>query len=204
MGLPHHRGAMSVKSIAIVVAGLLVLGFGFPTPGQENAPEPEVFDQTGDEVDVSYAPGPAYPFGRPHPDAPAELEQFAFMVGEFDCVDEMRQKDGSFLRFRAIWNARYFLNGFGIQDEYWTPRFFTSNIRIYDPKSKQWQVTFFRMPGYQSGVWQGKKEGNMMVMRRDGRTIGPGLTFYDISEDGFRWHSGGETPGWTSTCKRRR
>ena len=89
------------------------------------AQEPKVDDQTAAEPDVAYAASPAYPYGRPHPEAPAELEQFAFMIGEFDCVDQIRQQDGSVIRFRAIWNAHYFLNGFGIQDEYWTPRFHT-------------------------------------------------------------------------------
>lgn len=164
----------------------------------------EVVDRTAGAPDVSYAPSPAHPFGRPHPNAPPELAQFAFMIGEFDCIDEIRQADGSRLRFRAIWNARYFLNGFGIQDEYWTPQFFTSNIRIYDPNSAQWHVTFFRMPGYQSGVWQGTREGDNMVMRQGGATSGPGLTFHNIRDDGFDWHSGGAAPGWTSSCERRR
>ena len=109
----------------------------------------EVRDNTASEPDVGYAPSPAFPFGRMHPDAPSELAQFAFMVGEFDCIDEIRQQDGSWIRFRAIWNARYFLNGFGI-------------------------------------------------------TSGPGLTFYNITENGFDWRSGGDTAGWTSTCTRRR
>ncbi len=184
----------------------LVLALGSAAGvAQEPAPVgPRVQDLTAGEPDVTYAPSPAHPFGRPHPDAPPELAQFAFMIGEFDCVDEIRQGDGSRLRFRAIWNARYFLNGFGIQDEYWTPRFFTSNLRIFDPASGRWQVTFFRMPGYQSGVWQGGKEGETMVMRQGGKTSGPGLTFHDISADGFEWHSGGDDPSWTSSCLRRR
>lgn len=170
----------------------------------DNTPRARVTDRTDGEPSTSYAPSPAHPFGRPHPDAPKELEQFAFMVGEFDCIDEIRQPDGSMLRFRAIWNARYFLNGHGIQDEYWTPTFYTSNIRIYDPKTKRWNVTFFRMPGYQSGVWHGQKEGDKLVMRQGDKTSGPGLTFHNITADGFDWHSGGPTPGWTSTCTRRR
>jgi len=52
-----------------------------------------------------YAPSPVYAFGRPQADVPPELEQFAFMVGEFDCVDEISQRDGSRLRFRAIRSA---------------------------------------------------------------------------------------------------
>ncbi len=185
---------------------LLALGGAAASPGAAEATvdEATVHDQTAADPDVSYNPGPAYPFGRPHPEAPSELAQFAFMIGEFDCVDEIRQQDGSKLRFRAIWNARYFLNGYGIQDEYWTPRFFTSNIRIYDPDADKWKVTFFRMPGYQSGVWEGGKEGKEMKMRSGGRTSGPALTFHNITPDSFAWKSGGEDPGWTSSCVRRR
>ena len=165
---------------------------------------PAVVDRTAGAPDTRYAVSADYPFGQPHPEAPPELAQFAFMIGEFDCVDELRQPDGSQVRFRAIWNAHYFLNGFGIQDEYWTPTFHTSNIRIFDPSIESWQVTFFRMPGYQSGVWQGREEGGRMVMRQGGKTTGPGLTFHNIREDGFDWHSGGDDPNWTSKCSRRR
>lgn len=176
--------------------------------GVVGAPRPmsaqQIDDQTGSDPDTRYVPSPAYPFGRRHPDAPPELAQFDFMIGEFDCIDEIRQRDGSKIRFRAIWNARYFLNGFGIQDEYWTPTFHTSNIRIYDPDDGSWKITFFRMPGYQSGVWEGGMEGNALVFRSGGRKDGPGLTFHNMTDGGFDWHSGGDNPGWTSSCRRRR
>ena len=184
------------------LGSLAVLGVGFVGPG--GAAAQVVSDQTANAPEVAYVPSPAYPFGRANPGAPPELAQMAFMVGEFDCVDEVRQGDGSRLRFKAIWNARYFLNGFGIQDEYWTPTFFTSNIRIFDPDAGRWKITFFRMPGYQSGVWEGGQEGDSMVFRSGGRTSGPGLTFYNIRAGGFDWNSGGDDPGWTSTCIRRR
>lgn len=97
-----------------------------------------------------------------------------------------------------------FLNDFGIQDEYWTPQFFTSHIRIFDPSITRWRVTFFRMPGYHSGVWEGVP-GRGSPDHAPGRpTTGPGLTFYNITEEGFDWRSGDEDAGWQSTCTRRR
>ena len=60
------------------------------------------------------------------------------------------------------------------------------------------------MPGYQSGVWEGGKEGDKMVLRSGGQTTGPGLTFHKITRDGFEWNSGGASPGWKSSCTRRR
>ena len=40
-------------------------------------------------VQSAYDPSPSHPFGRPHPDAPVELAQFAFMIGAFDCTDRI-------------------------------------------------------------------------------------------------------------------
>ncbi len=100
-----------------------------------------------------YEPSPVYPFGRLNPDAPPETAQFSFIVGEFDCVDEIiNPQDGKWVTIAAIWNAKYFLNGQGIIDQYWSPQFSTSNIRIFEGKEKKWKVTFFRMPGYGHGV----------------------------------------------------
>lgn len=161
-----------------------------------------------------YEPSPAHPWGRRHPEAPVELEQFAFMLGENACNDRIRQPDGTWNEFPTRWNAVWFLNGFGIQDRYWTPSSFTtSNIRIFDEQSKSWKVTFFGTPRYSSGVWEGRKEGDEMVMRQfvenpDGTTRESRLTFYEISADGFRWKSEtiveGKQPsvGWTSDCKK--
>ena len=151
---------------------------------------------------------------RAHPDAPDELQQFAFFVGEFECADRQRGPDGEWREFPAIWNASYFLNGFGIQDKYYAPGFQTSNIRIYDANEEVWKVTFFLAPGYSSGVWIGEKQGEDIVLEQtstnpDGANSVSRLTFYDIERGGFEWKAetivdGGEpTKSWTSSCKRR-
>ncbi len=75
-------------------------------------------------------------------------------------------------------------------------------------------VTFFRMPGYQSGVWEGEKEGDRLVMKQEstspeGETsVTSRLTFYDITDDGYRWvgeslRTGKPAPFWKSVCRRR-
>jgi hypothetical protein len=43
-----------------------------------------------------------------------------------------------------------------------------------------------------------------MKMRSGGRTSGNALLFHNITGDGFQGHSGGDDPGWKSTCSRRR
>jgi len=163
---------------------------------------------------LGYEPSPAYPHGRAHPDAPEELEQFAFFIGEFDCIDRQRNNDGDWREFPAIWNASYFLGGFGIQDKYYAQGFQTSNVRMFFPNEGVWKVSYFSAPTYASGEWVGKKQGDDIVLdrtfdRADGTSSVSRLTFYDISDEGFEWKGesirGDADPvaTWTSSCKRR-
>lgn len=160
---------------------------------------------------AGYDPSAAYPFGRPHPDAAPKIRQFRFMIGENICIDTIPNGDGTTRQVSARWNASYFLNGHGVQDRYWANKFATSNIRIFDPASGTWKVTFFRMPGYFSGVWEGGMvEDRDMVLksqgaRADGTPFVNALIFFNITDRGFDWRSetiaGGETKvGWRSSC----
>ena len=201
------------KKALVGIAALIVTAALIAAPVVQSSAQNS---QDGNARFGAYEPNAVYPYGRPHPDAPPELIQFDFMVGEFDCEEATRNRDGSWTEFNAVWNASYFLNGYGIQDVYWNPRFSTSNLRIFDPKDGLWKVTFFKMPGYASGVWMGKKEGDKIILRNNP----PGekgtrrisiLTFSNMRFDGFDWLGGSYQEsdpdeirgGWRSSCKRR-
>lgn len=158
-----------------------------------------------------YDPNPEYPFGRPNPKAPPELQQFAFMIGEFNTVEEIRQPDGTWKRSYATWNGAYFLNGYGIRDYYWNEQegFATANLRVFDSKKGEWVVTFFTKPGFSTGVWTGKKEEDKMVMWKGDETKGSRLTFYNITKDGYEWigesfKEGKVTAFWKESARRRK
>ena len=197
-----HRRFMKIIVLVIMLLSLQLVN----TPAQTAAAS-----ASPPEVQTTYEPTPAFPYGRLNPEAPPETKEFAFMIGEFDCVDQIRDaKTGKWLVFPAIWNARYFLNGHGIQDQYWSPRFFTSNIRIFNVKKKRWIVTFFQMPNYNSSPpWVGQKKGDDLVMKKGDNKTGSRLTFHNIKDWGFDWVGerlidGRATPFWKSSCKRRR
>ena len=162
-----------------------------------------------------YEPSPAYPFGRLNPNAPPETEQFAFMLGAFDCTDRIfNQQDGSWKEVTKIWNGRSFLNGHAIRDDTWrSDGVYTSNIRKYDAQAGKWIVTYFSDSGAAPSVWEGGMEDGIMTVRQDGESPqGPftaRLAFHDVSDAGFEWKmhilAGGQVlPWWTSSCKRRR
>ena len=166
-----------------------------------------IMAQTG--IDTTYEPSKEHPFGRLNPNAPTETKEFSFLIGKFECNDRIfNPADGKWYQFGAIWTGKYFLNGQAIQDNYWSPAFSASNIRVFDPRTKTWLVSFYRMPGFaNSPSWKGKKEGDTMVMRKGNEKNGSRLKFSQISKDGFEWRGENLKDGkaslfWTSSCKR--
>ena len=178
------------------------------TPGALQAQVQTMTDTLFDR----YEPTESHPFGRPHPDLPAGGRRFEFLVGRFECTDELLQADGSWRTSRARWTTRWILNGQAIQDSYWNDQFAGTSLRQYDPTNDSWIVTFLGMPGPVVGVWEGRWEGDRMVMRqarRDaaGHPVTSRLTFYDIRPDGYEWvgevvRDGVASPNWRIRCDR--
>jgi len=163
-----------------------------------------------------YDPSPQYPFGRPNPDAPSELAEFHFMVGQNKCVEERRNSsNGDWISASRSWDAHYYLNGFAIMDSGHSGKSWNGNLRAYDVNNNEWHVTFFSMPVYSSGVWKGLKEGNKIVLKQPQKAPGSGvegvsrLTFSNISDAGFEWigewvSSDGSVvyPFWKISCQK--
>lgn len=143
-----------------------------------------------------YEPDAQFPFGRPHPDAPAQVQDFDPMIGVSDCWSLNRNPDGSWQdTVPMVWKFKYILNGTGVQDEVWREGNYATSIRQYKADSAKWVVTYYSYPavGMQPGVWHGAKQGEEIVLKMSQKSPGRGLagnstlTFYDISKDSFRW-----------------
>ena len=57
-------------------------------------------------------------FGRPNPNAPPEISQFSFLIGEWRCDVKAKAQDGTWRTYEATWVGRYILDGYVIADEY--------------------------------------------------------------------------------------
>jgi hypothetical protein len=89
--------------------------------------------------------------GQPHPDAPAELSQFSFLLGRFDIKGrswDQNTGDWSQGHSVAYWEGEYIMDGFAIAD-YWynTPPDSAGptpgrgvNIRMYYPDEGMWKM----------------------------------------------------------------
>ena len=145
---------------------------------------------------MQYGRSTAYPFGRPNPEAPAELADFAPMIGTCECWSVQRNPDRSWQDTLDMrWNFHYIMNGYGIQDEVWREGgMYAGSIRQFHPDSGKWVVTFFSYPSVSAkpGVWLGEKQGEDIVLHMpqtapNGMEGSSRLTFYEISREGYRW-----------------
>lgn len=155
------------------------------------------------------------PFGSQNPEAPPETSQFAFLVGDFSCEEQRRDPspNAPWRNYRSRWRARYALNGWAIQDEYFGPEETFLGIRYFDRAEGSWSITFYNAPGETAPArWTGRMEASGMIVRRpitlpDGTAAEVQLSFHDVSAEGFRWQNDtvlGEhsLTTWRLTCRR--
>lgn len=153
-------------------------------------------------------PSEKFPNGQINPKAPKALKQFDFMLGTCKCTDSILNKDGSYRVYPSLWKAKYFLNGYGIQDNNFNPVNPTSNLRLFDNKTKTWKVTYLQSAnGYYTGVWEGKLEDSGdIVLIKDQNGSTSRLVFYNISDTGYNWRAeqisknGKTLITWQKTC----
>ena len=118
-------------------------------------------------------------------DAPAELAQFEFLIGHWR-IDLKRRQGDAWSPPRpqpAFWTGRYALGGTAIYDEWFdtdpelvptTAR--GANLRVYDPESARWAMTW---------IHTGKPAPTALAAKmRDGM-----LTMWQLHPDGPNWEA---------------
>jgi ketosteroid isomerase-like protein len=175
---------------------------------------------TGSFAQYQFEPSNEHPYGLPNPAAPAELLDFAPLIGECDCTSVSRKADQSWAApLDMIWRFKYIMNGMAVQDETLkADGKHSGSIRQFIPDSTLWYVHYYNSsaPSATLPTWEGNKneEGNIVLYRQQKAPNGMDgsyrLTFSDISEDGFKWAgewvSADESivyPTWTIDCSRR-
>lgn len=192
------------RFLGSVLGGLLLLSMSLTSFAQRSS-------------GLDYEPNEQFPYGRPHPDAPAELNQFAFIIGQNDCTEErVNNATQEWVKGERTWDGHYFMNGHAIRDSGRSGITTNGNIRIFDTASNAWKVTFFSSPVYGTNSWSGGKEGEDIVLKLPQKAPGTDfegfstLTFFNISETSFDWR--GEwisadgsivVPFWRVSCVKR-
>lgn len=160
----------------------------------------------------------------PNPDAPAAVNQFGQLVGNWSCQGENRGQDGTWnpAPAPARWDWYWVLDGYGVQDVWQpgtsgpnAPLRVGTNVRLYDAKTQQWNIVWGTAA--QSfweditATWQ-PDERMVMSMQRPKGPVFPAhavrITFFNITRKTFDWTyefakpgTAVDADGWTVTSK---
>jgi len=148
---------------------------------------------------VPGAAGSAAVTSGPHPDAPPETAQFAFLEGGWDCTVRQMKPDGSgYNEGRARWTGYWILGGYAIQDDWESPApgggfFRGTNIRSFNPRTRKWDNRWLPSSTLQWSYYEAEKVGDTMVMTGGegqdaaGRDYVDRNTFSRIEKDSWHW-----------------
>jgi hypothetical protein len=138
-----------------------------------------------------------HPFGQPNPKAPEQIKDFQPMIGLCNCKSESRKQDGTWAEaVDMTWEWNYILNGMAVRDETLkSDGTHSGSIRQFNADSSRWYVHYYtsRRVVTSLPVWEGNKtEDGKIILYRDQKAPNGmegfyRLTFYDISELGYKW-----------------
>ena len=169
-----------------------------------------------DQVDVAVVDRFLGPdgFGRRHPQAPAQTEQFGRLVGVWHAEQDVRKQDGSWApQPPALWAWQYVLDGFAVQDLWFQAKdalpaylgisgrpYMLTALRIFDVKSKRWHIGWAANGGGKSpspdwGTLTAEVVGHDLVLTGPpvespgGQRGRQRVVFSRISRSRFEWRS---------------
>jgi hypothetical protein len=140
-------------------------------------------------------------YGKPNPNAPKELSQFAFLIGEWQCEVRLKDENGEYRASSATWVCRYTLDGYALTDEF--KRFgpdgelvqFGANFRSYNADKNVWVMKWYDAL---ASTWLdlGPEELGGIQVGRASITFKHHVTggivraaFLDMSENRFTWQA---------------
>ena len=141
-------------------------------------------------------PVAAHELDRPHPDAPPEMAQFSFLVGEWECKAKFLNSDGEYGETSGRWVGYYTLGGFAFQDDWYSPNLRGTTWRTWDPVGKRWvnrwlQAGVDKPAGFTGDTFYGGLKAGRMILEAQGKDTRGSyvdrITFYDIADDHFSW-----------------
>jgi hypothetical protein len=149
---------------------------------------------------------------KPNPNAPSELSQFAFLIGNWRCEAKIKLPSGEWQTYQAQWSGRYILDGYAIADEYRMTAasgeliVLGMNFRTYDATRQIWSIKWLNAL---DGTWVDLTSEEMGGLRCDGQSITYSFkepmashvytraTYTSISRTHFRWQGAKSDDGKT-------
>lgn len=128
-------------------------------------------------------------------EAPAELRQFAFWLGEWDYTGRMIQQDGSWKEGSGTNTITVTLDGYALEENFHsiTPNSWRGmSITVYNSQAGKFQQQWVDVQGQHFLPFEGGMEGETMVLYSPEREIQGAkvinkMVFKDIKADSFTW-----------------
>ena len=198
--------------LALLPAFVVYNVVAFPSFAQETVTTPDSKSTAETSLFLENEPSPKHPFGQMNRNAPSETAHYAFLIGEWACDEQRRRPGEPWQAFTSKMLATFFLNGYGIRNHTYMAHSTSSMMYEYDLGNGTWVITNTTAPEFNHSQWTGKKDGDKMVARREttapnGNPLTLQLTFFNISEDQYKWMLEAVTPQGnlalrTKTCTR--
>ncbi|MDO1499857.1 hypothetical protein Q2T40_06915 [Winogradskyella maritima] len=141
-------------------------------------------------------PSEAFPYGKPHAEAPQQIKDFAPMIGKSKCESFSRKQDGSWNEaVDMLWTFKYIMDGKAVQDETLkADGAHSGSIRQFNADSSKWYVHYYASNGVPKVLpaWEGERTENKIVLYREQKAPNGTdgfyrLTFYDFENTGYKW-----------------
>jgi len=166
-----------------VLCTLLIVGL--PAAGQE----------------ILYQPSPDSPLEARNPDAPSGIDQYAFLIGDWESEVTLQRGNSESLTYKARWHNHWIADGYVVMQEWRGPYATGIELRSYDADSDIWhgRNIYFPTPG----TWYANTaqfiDGRMVVttIRNDpsGQTSITREIYFDIGQSSFRIRTERSTDG---------
>lgn len=143
-----------------------------------------------------YKPTEENPYGKPNPEAPEQIKDYAKLIGVCDCKSESRKADKTWAApVNMTWTFKYIMNGTAVQDETLKEDgSHSGSIRQFNADSSKWYVHYYSSAAVTKtlGTWEGNATDTSIVLYKEQKAPNGidgfyRLTFYDISENGYKW-----------------
>ncbi|MEQ1808989.1 MAG: sialidase family protein [Terricaulis sp.] len=87
---------------------------------------------------LQYQPSPDSPIGVRNTNAPAELQQLEFLIGDWNVAIVLHRPSGD-LAYEARWHNTWIVNGFAIMQEWRDPYSTGAELRTYNSETGRWE-----------------------------------------------------------------
>ncbi|BAO74705.1 YybH family protein [Winogradskyella sp. PG-2] len=136
-------------------------------------------------------------FGLPNPEAPEQIKDYQSLIGKCNCKSVSRNPDQTWAdSVDMTWEWKYIMNGMAVQDEtIKADGKHSGSIHQFITDSSKWYVHYYASgsPSTKLPTWEGSKteDGKIVLYRNQKAPNGMEgwfrLTFYDISDLGYKW-----------------